>query len=291
MHIELTIMPRSKLRAPTGALYSALQGGSSGPRAVLRWLYLPYVGAIYVPFLLVSTLSLGIIAVFIALVSPRAAFHCGTLWAWLLCRLNFTRVVVEGRASCPPGSYVIMSNHQSQFDVLAFYGHWRRQFRWVMKRELRKIPGLGWYCAAGGHIFIDRSSREAAIRSLQQARPLLDGGISVMIFPEGTRSRDGRLQPFKKGGFMMALDLGLPILPVSISGSRHVLPARDVRPLPGSIHIRIHPPVDASSYGIERRDELVQTVRETIRGGLSEWERGGEEGECDGEGEGGARKP
>jgi len=215
------------------------------------------------------------VATLIALVSPRVAFHCGTIWAWLLCRLNLTWVTVEGREHArADGSYVIMSNHQSHFDVLAFYGHWARQFRWVIKKELRKVPGLGWYCAAGGHIFIDRSSREAAIRSLQMARPLLDGGVSVMIFPEGTRSRDGRIQAFKKGGFMTALDLGLPILPVSISGSRHVLAAHGRRPLPGCIRIRVHQPIDPTRFGVERRDELMATVREAITAGLTRWERG-----------------
>jgi 1-acyl-sn-glycerol-3-phosphate acyltransferase len=244
-------------------------------RDVLRWLYLPYAALVFIPYLAVSTLAWGIVAVIIALFSPRLAFHCGTIWSWCLCRLNFTRVVVRGRdAVRRDGSYMIMSNHQSHFDVLAFYGHWGRQFRWVIKKELRQIPGLGWYCAAGGHIFIDRSSREASIASLRAASPLLQGGVSVMIFPEGTRSRDGRIGPFKKGGFMTALDLGLPILPVSISGSRHVLPAHSARPLPGVIRIQVHEPIDPARYGVERRDELMRDVREAILGGLTPWERG-----------------
>jgi 1-acyl-sn-glycerol-3-phosphate acyltransferase len=246
-----------------------------GRRERLRWLYLPYAYLVLLPYLAISTLAWGTVAVIIALFSPRLAFHCGTIWSWCLCRLNFTRVVMRGREHAEPDrSYVIMSNHQSQFDVLAFYGHWGRQFRWVIKEELRRIPGLGWYCAAGGHVFIDRSSSEAAIASLRAARPLLEGGISLMIFPEGTRSRDGRLGPFKKGGFMTALDLGLPILPVSISGSRHVLPRRSARPLPGTIRIQVHEPIDPTRYGVERREELMRDVREAIADGLAPRERG-----------------
>jgi 1-acyl-sn-glycerol-3-phosphate acyltransferase len=223
----------------------------------------------------VSTITLGCIAVLICPLTPRVAFHCGTLWAWLLCRLAFTRVRVVDKQNARKGqSYIIMSNHQSHFDVLAFYGHWGRQFRWVIKKELRSVPGLGWYCAAGGHIFIDRSSREKSIEILKRARPLLDGGISVVFFPEGTRSRDGRLREFKKGGFMMALDLGLPILPVSISGSRHVLPGRTLQLLPGRIRIAIHKPIDVTQYGPERRDELIADVRKAIASGLTPWERG-----------------
>ncbi len=242
---------------------------SSPARAVLRLLYFPYVLLVYAPYMAVSTFFMGILAVGIALVSPRVAFHCGTVWSWLLCLMNFTRVTVRGRENADPdGSYIIMSNHQSHFDVLAFYGHWGRQFRWVIKEELRRAPGLGWYCSAGGHLFVDRSSRERAIASLRAARPLLEGGTSVMIFPEGTRSRDGRLQDFKKGGFMMALDLGLPILPVTISGSRDVLPRGTVRMMPGKVEIKVHPPVDPADYGVERRDELMARVRELIESGL-----------------------
>jgi len=169
-----------------------------------------------------------------------------------------------------------MSNHQSHFDILAFYGHWGRQFRWVMKEELRKAPGIGWYCSAGGHVFIDRSSREKAIESLKNAGPLLEGGISVVFFPEGTRSDSGRMLPLKKGGFMTALQMGLPILPVTISGSRRVLPNRTLKLLPGKINISIHPPIDTSSYNESSREELMEEVRKVIASGLSAWERGPE---------------
>jgi 1-acyl-sn-glycerol-3-phosphate acyltransferase len=245
-------------------------------RDLLRTLYAPYTYGIFLPYLGVSTLFWGALATLTGrFVSSRLSFHCGTVWAWLLCKANFTRVTLDGREHMTPGqSYIIMSNHQSHFDVLAFYGHFLRQFRWVMKQELRKVPGLGAGCAAVGHIFIDRSSPAAAIASLRAARPLLKGGISMMVFPEGTRRTDGRMQPFKKGGFMTALELGLPILPVSISGSRHVLPNQTLRLLPGTIRIRIHAPIDPAAYGLERRDQLMADVRDRIASGLTSWERG-----------------
>jgi 1-acyl-sn-glycerol-3-phosphate acyltransferase len=244
-------------------------------RRVLRWLWAPFTYLFYLPYLGVSTVIMGSIAVFLCLFSGRVAFHMGTIWAWLLCRMTFVWVSVKGRKNAVKGqSYIIMSNHQSHFDILAFYGHWGRQFRWVMKEELRKAPGLGWYCAAGGHVFIDRSSREKAIESLKNAKPLLEGGISVVFFPEGTRSDSGRMLPLKKGGFMTALQLGLPILPVTISGSRRVLPNRTLKLLPGKINIRIHPPIDTSRYDENSRAELMEEVRLAIASGLSPWERG-----------------
>ncbi len=263
---------------------SAVQPAAARPRApatpvrdVLRWLYLPWVWLVFIPFLAVTTIFWGTMALASCKISKRLAFHCGTIWALCLCLVNFTPVRVRGRHKAARGqSYVILCNHQSHFDVLAFYGFWFKQFRWVMKKELRRVPGLGWGCEGVGHIFIDRSDREKAIASLEAARPLLAGGISVLFFPEGSRSRDGRLRPFKKGGFMMALQMGLPILPVTISGSRHVLPGKSLRLLPGLIRIQVHDPIDATAYGLERRDELMRDVRATIASALPAWERGEE---------------
>jgi 1-acyl-sn-glycerol-3-phosphate acyltransferase len=244
-------------------------------RAALRWLYLPYVVLVFVPFLAVTTIVWGLAAALTSQISRRVGFHCGTVWAWCLCRANLTWVRIRGREHARPGqSYVIMSNHQSHFDVLAFYGHWGRQFRWIMKQELRRVPGLGWGCAAVGHIFIDRSNREKAIASMRAAAARLEPGVSVMIFPEGTRSSDGRMRAFKKGGFMMALEMGLPILPVSISGSRHVLPGRSMRLLPGFVRIQLHEPIAVAGLSLADRERLMDEVAAVIRSGLSPWEQG-----------------
>jgi 1-acyl-sn-glycerol-3-phosphate acyltransferase len=243
-------------------------------RELLRWLYTPYSLGVVWPWLTGSTIGLGAAAVALTKVSPRLAFHVGTAWAWLMCRVNWNKVRVHGRENADPNqSYVIMMNHQSQFDILAFYGHYGRQFRWVMKEELRKVPGIGWYTSAGGHVFIDRSDREKALASLNAAKSVLDGGISVVFFPEGTRSRNGRMRPFKKGGFMMALQMGLPILPVSISGSRYVLPADSFRPIPGRIDITLQPPIDTSQYTEETVLDLMADTRASIASGLTPWER------------------
>ena len=258
-----------------GKILAKMDKADSNIKKFLRWCYLPWYGLVFMPTLLVTTILFGILAIVTSLISKRLAFHSGTVWAWLLCRVNFTWVRVKGRQNLAKGqSYIIMCNHQSQFDVLAIYGHWGRQFRWVMKKELRKVPGLGWGSARVGHIFVDRSSREKAIASLNASRHLLKGGISVLFFPEGTRSEDGRMRPFKKGGFMMALGLDLPILPVTITGSSHVLPGKTFKSLPGKINIQIHKPIDVKAYGHDNRDKLMDDVRSVIASGLSPWERG-----------------
>ncbi len=243
-------------------------------RLWLALLYSPWTWAVFIPILAATTAFWGLLAVAICKFSKRIAFHCGTAWAFFLCIMNFTWVSVKGRKHVDKKkSYVIMCNHQSQFDILSFYGFWGYQFRWIMKKELRDVPVLGWACEEIGHVFIDRSNKQKAIASLNAARPLLEGGISVLIFPEGSRSRDGRMRQFKKGGFMMALQMGLPILPVSISGSGKVLPGKSVLLLPGKVTITIHEPIDVTKYGMEKREELMRDVRHTIGQGLSEWER------------------
>ncbi len=240
-----------------------------------RILYFPYSWLIWIPYLGVSTALFGSVAFVVAHFKPHWAFRIGTAWAWVLCRLNFARIQVEGSENLDTNrSYVIMSNHQSHFDVLTLYGHWAGQFRWVIKQELRKVPFLGPACYKMGHIFIDRSNRERAIASLEAARPQLTNGVSVLFFPEGTRSRDGRLRTFKKGGFVMALDLGLPILPVSVSGTHKILPCKTLKLLPGSATITIQEAIDTTAYSHDDRERLMADVRAAIQKGLTDWERG-----------------
>ncbi|HLF55348.1 MAG TPA: lysophospholipid acyltransferase family protein, partial [Thermoanaerobaculia bacterium] len=140
-----------------------------------------------------------------------------------------------------------------------------------IKEELRKVPFLGWGCAAIGHIFVDRSDGRRAIASLEAAKPDLVDGVSVVFFPEGTRSEDGRLARFKKGGFMMARQLALPILPISISGSWRILPKGCLAPRPGTLRVRIHPPIEVAQFA--PGDALIPQVREVIASGLEPEER------------------
>ena len=140
-----------------------------------------------------------------------------------------------------------------------------------MKEELRKVPFLGWGCAAIGHIFVDRGNSARAIASLEAAKSQLVGGVSVLFFPEGTRSDDGRLLPFKKGGFAIARQLDLPILPVSITGSNRILPKACLFPRPGTVRVRFHPPIVPSDF--PDTTELIGRVRAAIESGLAQDER------------------
>jgi 1-acyl-sn-glycerol-3-phosphate acyltransferase len=250
-----------------------MHGGSAedqahrASRSFAWWLYQPYKYLVFAPALLVSTLILAAIAVLLCFVLPprMVSWLCGVTWARINALTIPVRLRVEGREHVTPGqSYVVACNHQSHIDVLVLYGWLGVDFRWVMKQELRGVPGLGIACSRLGHIYIDRSNHQAALASIENAKQRIIGGTSVLFFPEGTRSRSGALGPFKKGAFHFAVDLGLPILPVTITGTRTILPPDGVDLMPGSARMIIHPPIETE--GTDRKDigPLMEQVRAAI---------------------------
>jgi 1-acyl-sn-glycerol-3-phosphate acyltransferase len=229
--------------------------------------YQPYKYLVLLPFLTATTILLGTLTVVLSLVANPSTVSriCGVTWAWLNARATPIRVKVHGRRSIDPGqSYVIVANHRSHYDVFVLYGWLGIDFKWVMKAELRRIPGLGIGCEKVGHIFIDRSDHQAAMRSLEEAKRKITGGTSVIFFPEGTRSRKGELGRFKKGAFRMAKDLQLPILPVTVLGTREILPPGGFDVLPGTAELWIHEPIPAEE--VDRQDviELMERARAAI---------------------------
>jgi 1-acyl-sn-glycerol-3-phosphate acyltransferase len=243
-------------------------------KKLLYILYQPYKFLIYLPFLLLSTFLLGILAVILVFVStPRIASQvCGVTWARLNSYLTPMPVKVLGRENIDKKqSYVIVSNHQSHYDIFVLYGFLGVDFKWVMKMELRKIPVFGVACEKVEHIYIDRSNSKAALESLNRAKEIIVDGTSVIFFAEGTRSMTGELGDFKKGAFFMALDLGIPILPVTIIGTRNVLPPKTKRLMPGRAKMIIHKPIEVEGYSMETISDLMADVRSVIQSGLDEY--------------------
>jgi 1-acyl-sn-glycerol-3-phosphate acyltransferase len=238
---------------------------------LFRLLYQPYKWLFFLPLVVVLTAFFGSLTVLTAsLVGPRAASHCGVAWARLLSWATPILVTVRGREHLRPGqSYVVVSNHQSQYDILLLYGWLGVDFKWVMKQDLRRVPFLGFACEKIGHIFIDRANHAAAMASLEAAKGKIRGGTSVVFFPEGTRSRSGELGRFKKGAFRMAIDLGLPVLPVSILGTRAILPTRSLDIFPGRACLLIHPPIETAAYDESSLPLLSEKTVAVIRDGLS----------------------
>jgi 1-acyl-sn-glycerol-3-phosphate acyltransferase len=217
------------------------------------------------------TLLWGSAAIASALVRPRgtAFIRCGRRWTRGLLRAAGVEVRVEGLGHLQPGtSYIFMSNHQSHFDILALLHALPFDLRAVAKQELSRVPLFGWALAAAGFIFVDRSNRDRAIASMARAGGILRAGRSIVVFAEGTRSPDGHLLPFKKGGFMMALEAGVPVVPVAISGSRQILPKHRLCLSPGTIRVRALKPIPTTGRGLQARDALMAEVRTAIEGGL-----------------------
>ena len=231
------------------------------------FLYQPYKFLIYVPILALSGMVFAIIAIILAIVvSPKAGNLIGGVsWSRLCSFFTPMFVSVTGKGNIDrKQSYIVVSNHQSHYDIFVMYGWLRLDMKWVMKKELRKIPFIGYACEKVGHIIIDRSDRVQALEAMEKAKRNIVNGTSVMFFPEGTRSKDGKIGSFKKGAFMMALQLNLPILPVTIRGTRKILPSGTLNLLPGRAECIVHPPIETSGYNEDTIQELIHKTRTII---------------------------
>lgn len=234
----------------------------------LRLLYQPYKWIFYIPFFGLCTAVMGSTAIVLKpiLGTKVSSAIAGVWWARVSAFLAPILVTVKGRRNInEQQSYVVVANHQSQSDIFVLYGWLGVDFKWVMKMELRKAPFLGSACHALGHIFIDRSNQQAAIESLKEAKKKIVNGTSVLFFPEGTRSKDGELIEFKKGAFVMALDLGIPLLPVTINNTRNILPPDTLDLFPGRAEMIIHEPIDVSAFDRENLDQLIADVKACIQ--------------------------
>lgn len=195
----------------------------------------------------------------------------GRLWARGICAASGVRVESHGVEHIPSkGPVILISNHQSNYDMLALLLSIPRPFRVVAKRLLFRIPIFGWCLSLAGMIPIDRDKRARAIQSLDRAAERVRSGEPVLLFPEGTRSPDGRLLPFKKGAFVIAVKAGVPIVPVSVAGGAHILPKGSIRVRPGRIVVRYGEPISVSGYTLDTKEQLMLVVRDAVGRGLEE---------------------
>lgn len=208
-------------------------------------LYSIYKWLIYVPGLLLSTFFSFLGVVITAVFSPRLASRWfASAWARsLLHMVPASLEIIEEHPLDSSQSYIVVANHRSLFDIPVLYGWLQLDLKWVMKKELRKVPMIGLGCERMGHIFLDRANRQSSMKQLQQVKKTLQPGTSIMFFPEGTRSRDGNMRPFKAGAFVMAKDLDLPILPVTVKDTDTIMPPDGLDLRPGRAQMIIHAPI------------------------------------------------
>jgi 1-acyl-sn-glycerol-3-phosphate acyltransferase len=188
------------------------------------------------------------------------------IWSQSILMVSRVHVSVKGLSNIEPDkSYVYMANHQSNFDIPVLLGYLPVQFRWLAKAELFKIPVFGRAMLGAGYVKIDRFNRKSAFESINEAARRMKDGVSVMIFPEGTRSKDGSIRQFKKGGFVMAIKSGVPIIPVVIRGTWPIMAKSSLRINRGDVEMEIAKPIDTSGYSMETKEELMEKVRTVIR--------------------------
>ncbi len=246
-------------------------------------LYQPYKWLVFGPLLVLSTCFFVGLGIIMLIFTNDRVVNRTTLvwWARFLSFVTPMRVTVIGRENATKGqSYVVVSNHQSAYDALLLVGWLKFDVKWVMKNELRKFPVFGWAAEKGGQILIDRSNPEVAYESLENAKGKVAGGVSIMVLAEGTRSRTGHLVEFKKGAFWLAKQLDLPILPVTICNTIHILPPKTLDLFGGRAVMKIHEPIDVSGYDEGSFDRLIGNVKSVIQTGLDEyqvWQSNGRE--------------
>lgn len=191
--------------------------------------------------------------------------HC---WAKLFCILSFVRVTVKGRENISKGtSYVFVANHQGAYDIFAIYGYLGHNFKWMMKKALERIPLVGYSCRRAGHIYVDNRTPAAIRQTMADAERQLAGGMSVVVFPEGSRTLDGKVHAFRRGAYTLAVEFGLPVVPLTIDGAYKVMPRTALLPRQGHITLTIHRPIEAPSDGHEMKS-LIETSRQAILSAL-----------------------
>ncbi len=186
-------------------------------------------------------------------------------WGRIIAACSGVEVKVVGGEHLKPGKpYIFAANHLSQFDIFALQGFLNVDFRWMAKKELFQIPVFGAGLLKAGHIPVDRSKGRQALKSLYEAADIIAAGTSVIVFPEGTRSKDGNLQPFKSGAMVLAIKAGVPIVPVAISGTHEVLPKGKLLVKGGKVQIQIGEPIETSEYNPKQKQELASRLQDEV---------------------------
>jgi len=219
--------------------------------------------------LLIHTIICSALALIFSLIdrSHKAYFILTKVFSAPVLAISGIRVNVTGKENVKPGTpYVFVSNHRSLFDIPVLQRYVPNDFSFVFKKEIARVPLFGWQMQTGPHIIVDRQNPAKAMKSIEKAKKMLvKRKISVLLFPEGTRSRNGEMLPFKRGAFHLATQVGFPIIPVTISGTEKLFQKNPLRINSGVVHLHFDKPVPAENINSRQQEiELMQKVREII---------------------------
>jgi 1-acyl-sn-glycerol-3-phosphate acyltransferase len=218
-----------------------------------------------IPAISVYTIVLGSASLVSSLFDSRGDFghKCARAWSWLILKTTGVRVQVTGLEHLDPSrSYVFAANHQSIYDIPILFAALPFQLRILAKESLGKIPFMGWHLLRTGHVLVDRAKPGAGI--MKKMARLVRLHHSLIVFPEGTRSTDGAVARFKGGSFLVALDAGLPVVPISIQGSRHVMLRGRLMVCPGRVSLTVHPPIETSGLARDAVREFSVRVQDVV---------------------------
>ena len=234
---------------------------------VLRFLY---QWIIVMPIMVVITIMTALITIIGCFLGNHRVwgYYPGLIWSRLFCLISLVRIEVRGGEKLDrSASYVFVAGRQGAYDIFLIYGYLGHKFKWMMKSSLRRIPFVGAACAAAGFIFVDRSGKGLR-ETLAAAEKILTGGMSLVVFPEGSRTPDGKIHRFKKGAYQIADDLSLPVVPLTIDGSYRVLSKNSKLIRPGKIVLTVHDPIFPQADGHYDMDALITDSYRVIEAAL-----------------------
>lgn len=242
----------------------------------MRLLYRIYQLFIAAPLLILITILTSIVTIIGSTIGSAHfwGYWPASIWSKLMCRMLFLPVHIEGRENTDDKtSYVYVANHQGAFDIFLVYGYLGHNFKWMMKKSLRNLPLIGRACEKAGHIFVDKRGPKAIQHTIEQGERVLNGGTSLVVFPEGARTFTGHMGLFRKGAFQLACELGLEVVPVTIDGSFDVLPRMkgfnfvEWHPL----RLTIHRPIPTKDRDLQ---EVTNEAYDSVMSGLPERHKG-----------------
>lgn len=241
----------------------------------MKYLYRTYQLLIALPLIAIYTVITSLMVIIGCTIGNGHfwGYYPGKWWAQFIIRILMLPVKVEGRENLVKGqSYVFVANHQGSFDIFLIYGFLCRNFKWMMKRQLRQMPFVGKACEAAHHIFVDKRGASKIRATYDSARQTLQGGMSLVVFPEGARTFTGHMGVFKRGAFMLADDIELPVVPLTINGSFDIMPrTRDMKwVLWHPLRLTIHKPIQPIGKGADNIKYLEQESYKVVMSGLEE---------------------
>lgn len=241
----------------------------------MKYLYRIYQLLIALPLIAIYTVITSLIVIIGCSLGNGHfwGYYPGKWWAQFIIRILMLPVKVEGRENLVKGqSYVFVANHQGAFDIFLIYGFLGRNFKWMMKRQLRQMPFVGKACEAAHHIFVDKRGASKIRATYDSARQTLQGGMSLVVFPEGARTFTGHMGVFKRGAFMLADDIELPVVPLTINGSFDVMPrTRDMKWVVWHpLRLTIHKPIQPIGKGADNIKYLEEESYKVVMSGLEE---------------------